>query len=187
MRANGQLGDDEITAHDRAFATGDRVILLRNNASLDVDNGDQGVVIAVDTGRRALTVQLDAGREVGLPGWYLDAAWVDHGYALTAHNSRAPQSPSPWPRATSIKRPATRSPPAPATPPTSTLPRDPRLKTMNASMDRPGRPRTPSRGLPATSATAARKRSPLTNPRAPRPAPSKPPSSAQNMTASGTP
>jgi AAA domain len=85
MRANGRLGDDEITARDRAYATGDRVILLRNNASLDVDNGDRGVVIAVDTGRRALTIELDAGRQVDLPDWYLDAGWVDHGYALTAH------------------------------------------------------------------------------------------------------
>jgi conjugative relaxase-like TrwC/TraI family protein len=85
MRDAGRLGDDEITARDRAFATGDRVILLRNNTSLDVDNGDRGVVIAVDAGRRALTVELDAGRQVDLPDWYLDAGWVDHGYALTAH------------------------------------------------------------------------------------------------------
>jgi hypothetical protein len=85
MRSSGRLGDDEITAHDRAFATGDRVILLRNNTSLDVDNGDRGVVIAVDPGQRALTVELEAGRQVGLPDSYLDAGWVDHGYALTAH------------------------------------------------------------------------------------------------------
>jgi ATP-dependent exoDNAse (exonuclease V) alpha subunit len=85
MRGSGRLGDEEVTAHDRAFATGDRVILLRNNTSLDVDNGDRGVVIAVDPGRRALTVELDAGSQVGLPDWYLDAGWVDHGYALTAH------------------------------------------------------------------------------------------------------
>ena len=39
----------------------------------------------VDADRRALTVELDAGREVRLPDWYLDAGWVDHGYALTAH------------------------------------------------------------------------------------------------------
>jgi hypothetical protein len=85
MREAGRLGDDEITVDDRDFAPGDRVVLLRNNASLDVDNGDRGVVGDVDTDTRALTVALDAGRTVRLPAWYLDAGWVDHGYALTAH------------------------------------------------------------------------------------------------------
>jgi hypothetical protein len=61
------------------------VMLLRNNTSLDVDNGDGGVIVAVDPDDRALTVELDAGRDVRLPDWYLDAGWVDHGYALTAH------------------------------------------------------------------------------------------------------
>jgi AAA domain/ATP-dependent RecD-like DNA helicase SH3 domain len=85
MRESGRLGDDEIAADDRAFATGDRVMLLRNNSSLDVDNGDRGVIVAIDSDCRALTVELDARREVCLPDWYLDAGWVDHGYALTAH------------------------------------------------------------------------------------------------------
>jgi conjugative relaxase-like TrwC/TraI family protein len=85
MRSAGRLGDDEVATADRAFAVGDRVMLLRNHATLDVDNGDRGLVVDVDTGRRALTVELEAGREVGIPDWYLDAGWVDHGYALTAH------------------------------------------------------------------------------------------------------
>ena len=85
MRDSGHLEDGEITTHERGFATGDRVTLLRNNASLDVDNGDRGVIVAVDPDHRALTVELDAGRNVRLPDWYLDAGWVDHGYALTAH------------------------------------------------------------------------------------------------------
>jgi hypothetical protein len=85
MRDAGRLGDDEITVGDRRFAAGDRVVLLRNNKTLDVDNGDRGVILAVDPDRGALTVELDAGRQVRLPDWYLDAGWVDHGYALTAH------------------------------------------------------------------------------------------------------
>jgi hypothetical protein len=85
MRDAGRLGDAEITVDDRSFAAGDRVVLLRNSATLDVDNGDRGTVVDVDAGRRALTVELDAGREVRIPEWYLDAGWVDHGYALTAH------------------------------------------------------------------------------------------------------
>jgi hypothetical protein len=39
----------------------------------------------VDPDHGALTVELDAGRNVRIPDWYLGAGWVDHGYALTAH------------------------------------------------------------------------------------------------------
>jgi AAA domain/TrwC relaxase/ATP-dependent RecD-like DNA helicase SH3 domain len=85
MRDSGRLGEEEVSAADRTFATGDRVMLLRNNDALDVDNGDRGVIVAIDPDRRALTVELDAGRDVRLPDWYLDNGWVDYGYALTAH------------------------------------------------------------------------------------------------------
>jgi hypothetical protein len=84
MRDAGRLGD-EITVADRSFAAGDRVVLLRNDKTLDVDNGDRGIVVDVDADRGALTVELDAGRQARLPDWYVDAGWVDHGYALTAH------------------------------------------------------------------------------------------------------
>jgi conjugative relaxase-like TrwC/TraI family protein len=85
MRNAGRLGDAEITVDERSLAAGDRVVLLRNSATLDVDNGDRGLIRSVDPDRREVTVALDAGREVRLPEWYLDAGWVDHGYALTAH------------------------------------------------------------------------------------------------------
>jgi ATP-dependent exoDNAse (exonuclease V) alpha subunit len=85
MRDAGRLGDAEITVDERGFAAGDRAVLLRNSATLDVDNGDRGLIRSVDPDRREVTVALDAGREVRLPEWYLDAGWVDHGYALTAH------------------------------------------------------------------------------------------------------
>jgi hypothetical protein len=85
MRDAGRLGDEEITVDERSFAAGDRVVLLRNNKTLDVDNGDRGIVLTVDVDRRALSVELDAGRVVRIPDWYLGAGWVDHGYALTAH------------------------------------------------------------------------------------------------------
>jgi conjugative relaxase-like TrwC/TraI family protein len=85
MRDGGRLGDDEITANDCAFAIGERVLLLRNNQSIDVDNGDRGIIVDLDVDRRSLTVELDAGRDVRLPAWYVDAGYVDYGYALTAH------------------------------------------------------------------------------------------------------
>jgi hypothetical protein len=85
MREAGRLGDAEITVANRSFAGGDRVVLLRNDRILDVDNGDRGVILDVDADGRALTVELDAGRQARLPDWYLEAGWVDHGYSLTAH------------------------------------------------------------------------------------------------------
>jgi len=60
-------------------------LLLRNSAALVVDNGDRGTITAVEPKSRWLTVGLDAGRQVRLPDWYLDAGWIDYGYALTAH------------------------------------------------------------------------------------------------------
>ena len=85
MRSAGRLGEDEVVAAGGTFAAGDRVLLLRNTATLDVDNGDRGTVITADPHERALAVELDGGRQVRLPDWYLDAGWVDYGYALTAH------------------------------------------------------------------------------------------------------
>ena len=90
IRDARRLGDAEITVDDRSFAAGDRVVLLRNNATLDVDNGDRGLILNLDPDRRAITVALDARREVRTPDWYLDARWVDHGYALTAHKLQIP-------------------------------------------------------------------------------------------------
>jgi conjugative relaxase-like TrwC/TraI family protein len=85
MRHTGRLGDHEVTATDRTFAPGDRVVLLRNNTTLDLDNGDRGTIASVELESRTTVVALDAGRDVRVPDWYLDAGWVDHGYALTAH------------------------------------------------------------------------------------------------------
>ena len=85
MRDAGRLGDAEITVADRSFAAGDRVVLLRNNKTVDVDNGDRRVILTVDADHRALTIEVDTGRQARLPDRYLDAGWVDHGYALTAH------------------------------------------------------------------------------------------------------
>ena len=167
MRDAGRLGDDEITVDDRSFAAGDRVVLLRNNTTLDVDNGDRGLILTVDADRRALTVELDAGREVRIPDWYLDAGWVDHGYALTAHKLQSTTVDRTFALASdglyqeagySIATRARHethfylaSQPGP-------------LRPRTAPTDRPSHPKTPSPALPATSAPAAPKPSPQTNP-----------------------
>ena len=59
MRADGRLGSDEVSAAGRAFASGDRVIVKRNDRRCDVRNGDRGVVESVDTGAGALRVRFD--------------------------------------------------------------------------------------------------------------------------------
>ena len=121
----------------------------------------------VDVDRRALTVELDAGRDVRLPDWYLDAGWVDHGYALTAHKLQsttvdrtfALASDEPLPRGRLLDR-HPRPPRDPLLPRRPTRPRRPRTGARTA----PAARRSPSPALPATSATAAPKPSPQTNP-----------------------
>jgi conjugative relaxase-like TrwC/TraI family protein len=85
MRLDGRLGEEELTAADRSFARGDRVIAKHNARRLEVSNGERGRVVAIDRERHAMTVEIDGGREVALDAAYLDGGHLDHGYALTAH------------------------------------------------------------------------------------------------------
>ena len=86
MRAAGALGGDELDG----FATGDRVVLRRNDRDRRVVNGDRGNVVEVDMAARELTVQLGA-RRVTLGPDYLGRldrhgrAPLQHGYAITGH------------------------------------------------------------------------------------------------------
>jgi hypothetical protein len=81
----GQLGGERVIAGGGEFGVGDHVRALKNHRGLDVDNGDRGIVTAVDPDRRELTVHLRAGRTLTVPAWYLDEGNVTYGYALTAH------------------------------------------------------------------------------------------------------
>ena len=85
MRFDGRLGEEELTADDRSFARGDRVIAKHNARRLLVSNGERGRVVAIDRERHAMTIELDGGREVSLDAAFLDGGHLDHGYALTAH------------------------------------------------------------------------------------------------------
>ncbi|HET9060527.1 MAG TPA: MobF family relaxase [Acidimicrobiales bacterium] len=84
LEAAGVLGEGRLVAAGREFAVGDRVMLLRNDRSLGVRNGEAGVVVALDTEQRWLV--LDDGRR--LPAEYLDAGHVGHGYASTVHKAQ---------------------------------------------------------------------------------------------------
>jgi hypothetical protein len=85
MEANGRLGTDRLTASDREFATGDRVVCLRNSDRLGVKNGTRGTVARVDHKKRTLTIATDRGSTVELSRPYLAAGNVRHAYALTGH------------------------------------------------------------------------------------------------------
>jgi len=87
LREAGQLGDDvTINAErgERQFATGDRVMFLRNDRDLGVKNGSLGQIEQVAPQR--IAVKLDDGRSVAFDTKHY--VHVDHGYAATIHKSQ---------------------------------------------------------------------------------------------------
>jgi hypothetical protein len=67
------------------FASGDRVVCLRNNTVLGVKNGTTGTIERVDPGRRTLTLATNRGPTVELNRRYLETGNARHAYALTGH------------------------------------------------------------------------------------------------------
>jgi Ti-type conjugative transfer relaxase TraA len=87
MRDAGQLGDDVLVKAERgsrAFATGDRIMFLRNERELEVKNGTLGTIEQVN--QQSMTVRTDDGRSVAFD--MKDYAHVDHGYAATIHKAQ---------------------------------------------------------------------------------------------------
>ncbi len=87
LRASGDLGEDVAVQTDRGtrqFASGDRIMFLRNERSMGVKNGTLGTVEQVSAER--MGVRLDDGRQVAFD--VKDYAAVDHGYAATIHKSQ---------------------------------------------------------------------------------------------------
>jgi Ti-type conjugative transfer relaxase TraA len=87
MRASGELGQDvgvTVERGRRDFASGDRIMFLRNERSMGVKNGTLGTLEQVGEGRMA--VRLDGGSRVAFD--LKDYAHVDHGYAATIHKSQ---------------------------------------------------------------------------------------------------
>jgi|TARA_R100000501_G_scaffold1440_2_gene4301 Ti-type conjugative transfer relaxase TraA len=87
LREDGALGEDvSINAErgTRQFATGDRLMFLRNDRELGVKNGSLSTVQSVSAQRMA--VLLDDGRNVAFDT--KDYAHIDHGYAATVHKSQ---------------------------------------------------------------------------------------------------
>ncbi|MCW6536768.1 Ti-type conjugative transfer relaxase TraA [Sphingomonas lycopersici] len=87
LRAAGELGEDVALRTERGnreFATGDRVMFLKNERGLGVKNGTLGTVEAVTRSRMEVT--LDDGRSVAFD--MKDYANIDHGYAATVHKAQ---------------------------------------------------------------------------------------------------
>ena len=87
LRATGDLGDDVTFSADRGarqFASGDRLMFLRNERSLGVKNGTLGTIEQVSA--EGMKVRLDSGAHVAFEA--KDYAHVDHGYAATFHKSQ---------------------------------------------------------------------------------------------------
>lgn len=87
LRATGDLGDDvavKTERGDRQFATGDRIMFLRNERGMGVKNGTLATIERVSP--EGMAVRLDDGREVAFD--LKDYAHVDHGYAATFHKSQ---------------------------------------------------------------------------------------------------
>jgi len=87
LRQQHELGIEhriETSQGERLFASGDRIMFLRNERGLGVKNGSLGVVESVSTTRMA--VLMDDGRSVAFD--VKDYADIDHGYAATIHKSQ---------------------------------------------------------------------------------------------------
>jgi len=87
MRAAGDLGDDvhlTVERGERSFATGDRIMFLRNERGLGVKNGTLGTIEQVSA--RSMSVRTDDGRNVSFD--LKDYDRIDHGYAATIHKAQ---------------------------------------------------------------------------------------------------
>lgn len=87
MRVAQMLGDDINLVVERgpgAFASGDRVMFLQNERSLEVKNGTLGTVEHVSP--IAMRVRTDDGRAIAFDLKHY--AHVDHGYAAMIHKAQ---------------------------------------------------------------------------------------------------
>ena len=87
MRSAGELGNDvsiKTERGERAFASGDRIMFLRNERGLGVKNGTLGTVERAST--QSMVVRTDDGRSVAFDT--KDYANIDHGYVATIHKAQ---------------------------------------------------------------------------------------------------
>lgn len=91
MLSDGRLGEVGLTVGDREFRIGDWVVARRNERRLRtpsgrfVKNGSAGFVAALDLGRGSVLVDFHREGRIELPRRYLEAGWLEHGYARTTY------------------------------------------------------------------------------------------------------
>ncbi len=86
-RVPAELGEDVALCAERGrrtFASGDRIMLLKNEDSMGVKNGSLGIVQSVTDARMA--VMLNDGRAVALDLKHYNQ--IDPGYAATIHKTQ---------------------------------------------------------------------------------------------------
>jgi len=86
--ASGEVRGSALTLPAGVFAVGDRVLALRNDRRLRVQNGLRVTVLQVDPKAGSLIIATDRGEERRLPRPYLEAGHLTHGYAVTAHKAQ---------------------------------------------------------------------------------------------------
>jgi hypothetical protein len=96
-QAFGRLLGPALTAAEREFAVGDRVLCGRNDRRVGGLNGDLATATAIDTDARTLTVDLGRGEQsVELPARHLDNGHLNHAYAMTAHKAQGATVDPAW-------------------------------------------------------------------------------------------
>ena len=87
LQIEGIIGEDRLEAAGRAFAVGEAVIALRNDRGIGLLNGQRATIVEINSDAR--TIRVDAGDDsCSVPAAYLDAGWIDHAYAMTAHKAQ---------------------------------------------------------------------------------------------------
>ena len=89
LRANGELGRDEKVKTERGarhFASGDRLMFLKNDRQMGVKNGTLATVERVGNG--SMTVRLDGEQGNRVSFDLQEYAHIDHGYAATVHKAQ---------------------------------------------------------------------------------------------------
>ena len=84
--ATFQIG--ERRTEEREFAAGDRIVFLKNDRGLGVQNGLQGTVLQVDSENNTMRVKTDGDKENVVNVNYEQYRQFDHAYAVTEHKSQ---------------------------------------------------------------------------------------------------
>ena len=90
LASEGLLSGEPLVTASGEFTVGDWVVARRNAYHLTspdgfVKNGSAGVITSLDRTARTMTVRFNRDGMITLPAPYLDAGWVEHGYARTTY------------------------------------------------------------------------------------------------------